>query len=104
MVGSILRTAGVVSLIRSRVSPELSNRARLLTGGDRHRAEDLLQEPLVKLWFVWSKVAEQAPEAYVRKVLARAAARSARRRRWGERPVDQLPDPPEVADETAAGE
>jgi RNA polymerase sigma-70 factor (sigma-E family) len=76
--------------------------ARLLTGGDRHRAEDLLQESLVKLWFAWPKVGEQAPEAYVRKILARAAARSARRRWWGEHPVEQLPDPPEVADATAA--
>ncbi|MDN3027312.1 SigE family RNA polymerase sigma factor [Streptomyces sp. S.PB5] len=75
--------------------------ARLLTGGDRHRAEDLLQEALVKLWFAWPKVGGQAPEAYVRRILARAAARSARRRWWGEQPVEQLPDPPEVADATA---
>lgn len=60
------------------------------------------KEALVKLWFAWPKVAKEAPEAYVRRVLARAAARSARRRWWGEHPVDQLPDPPEVADETAA--
>ncbi|MGW7098782.1 SigE family RNA polymerase sigma factor [Streptomyces sp. NPDC054883] len=66
--------------------------ARLLTGGDRHRAEDLLQESLVTLWFVWPKVADEAPEAYVRKVLARAAARSARRRWWSERPVEELPE------------
>ncbi|MFD4574769.1 SigE family RNA polymerase sigma factor [Streptomyces sp. NPDC058417] len=66
--------------------------ARLLTGGDRHRAEDLLQEALVKLWFVWPKIADEAPEAYVRKVLTRAAARSARRRWWGERPVEHLPE------------
>lgn len=57
--------------------------SRLLVGGDRHRAEDLLQESLVKLWFVWPKIADEAPEAYVRTVLARAAARSARRRWWG---------------------
>lgn len=75
--------------------------ARLLAGGDRHRAEDLLQEALVKLWFVWPKIAEEAPEAYVRKVLARAAARSARRRWWGERPVEQLPDLPEAGDVSA---
>ncbi|MGW6548204.1 SigE family RNA polymerase sigma factor [Streptomyces massasporeus] len=66
--------------------------ARLLTGGDRQRAEDLVQEALVKLWFAWPKIADQAPEAYVRTVLVRLAARSARRRWWGERPVDQLPD------------
>ncbi|MGW6908043.1 SigE family RNA polymerase sigma factor [Streptomyces sp. NPDC054940] len=76
--------------------------ARLLVGGDRHRAEDLLQEALVKLWFAWPKVAEQAPEAYVRKVLARSAARSAQRRWWGERPVDRLPELPEAGDVTAA--
>lgn len=66
--------------------------ARLLVGGDRHRAEDLLQESLVKLWFVWPKVADDAPEPYVRKVMVRAAARSGRRRWWGERPVERLPD------------
>ncbi|WP_037862811.1 SigE family RNA polymerase sigma factor [Streptomyces sp. NRRL S-340] len=75
--------------------------ARLLTGGDRHRAEDLVQESLVKLWFVWPKVAHEAPEAYVRTVMARAAARSARRRWWGERPVDQVPELPEAGDVSA---
>ena len=49
--------------------------ARLLTAGDRHRAEDLLQDSLVRLWFVWPKITDEAPEAYVRKVMARAAAR-----------------------------
>ncbi|MFD7455950.1 MULTISPECIES: SigE family RNA polymerase sigma factor [unclassified Streptomyces] len=72
--------------------------ARLLTGGDRQRAEDLVQESLVKLWFAWPKVADQAPEAYVRQVLVRTAARSARRRWWGERPVDELPDRPGPGD------
>ncbi|MEU8793156.1 SigE family RNA polymerase sigma factor [Streptomyces sp. NPDC048643] len=76
--------------------------ARLLCAGDRHRAEDLLQEALVKLWSVWPKVADEAPEAYVRKILARAAARSARRRWWGERPVEQLPDLAQTGDESAA--
>lgn len=82
--------------------PALLHLARLLTGGDRHRAEDLLQEALVKLWFAWPRVAGQAPEAYLRRILVRAAARSARRRWWGEHPVDTLPDPPGTADETAA--
>ncbi|MET8446831.1 SigE family RNA polymerase sigma factor [Streptomyces sp. NPDC005209] len=75
--------------------------ARLLTGGDRHRAEDLVQESLVKLWFVWSKVADEAPDAYVRKVMVRAAARSAKRRWWGERPVAQLPDTAVAGDVSA---
>ncbi|MDT0386620.1 SigE family RNA polymerase sigma factor [Streptomyces sp. DSM 41921] len=76
--------------------------ARLLTGGDRQRAEDLVQEALVKLWFAWPKVAEQAPEAYVRTVLVRLAARSARRRWWGERPVEQLPDRADPGDMSSA--
>ncbi|MFG3118206.1 SigE family RNA polymerase sigma factor [Streptomyces sp. NPDC048197] len=84
--------------------PALLHLAHLLTGGDRHRAEDLLQEALVKLWFAWPRVAEQAPEAYVRRVLARAAARSARRRWWGERPVERLPELPETGDVAAAVE
>ncbi|MEV0176811.1 SigE family RNA polymerase sigma factor [Streptomyces sp. NPDC050803] len=75
--------------------------ARLLVGGDRHRAEDLLQESLVKLWFVWPKVAEDAPEAYVRKVMVRAAARSGRRLWWGERPVERLPDVAQLGDVSA---
>ncbi|WP_149181466.1 SigE family RNA polymerase sigma factor [Streptomyces sp. TRM49041] len=75
--------------------------ARLLTGGDRHRAEDLVQESLVKLWFAWRKVADGAPEAYVRKVMVRAAARSARRRWWGERPVEQLPEVAATGDVSA---
>lgn len=75
--------------------------ARLLVGGDRHRAEDLLQESLVKLWFVWPKVAEDAPEAYVRKVMVRAAARSGLRRWWGERPVERLPEEATVGDLSA---
>ncbi|NEA98971.1 SigE family RNA polymerase sigma factor [Streptomyces sp. SID13726] len=75
--------------------------ARLLVGGDRHRAEDLVQESLVKLWFVWPKVAQDAPEAYVRKVMVRAAARAGQRRWWGERPVDQLPEVAEFGDVSA---
>ncbi|MGW7541755.1 SigE family RNA polymerase sigma factor [Streptomyces sp. NPDC054770] len=79
----------------------LCHLARLLTGGDRHRAEDLLQESLVRLWFVWPKIADEAPEAYVRKILARAAARSARRRWWGERPVEELPEVAAAGDMSA---
>lgn len=75
--------------------------ARLLTGGDRHRAEDLVQEALVGLWFAWPRVGGQAPEAYVRRVLVRAAGRSARRRWWGERPVERLPERAGAADECA---
>lgn len=95
--------AGFEEFVAARWSA-LLHFARLLTGGSRHRAEDLLQEALVKLWAVWHKVAEEAPEPYVRRVLARAAARSARRRWWGERPTERLPDVASGADETAAAD
>ena len=95
------RAEGFDGFVATRWSA-LFHLARLLVGGDRHRAEDLLQEALVKLWFVWPKIEEEAPEAYVRKVMARAAARSARRRWWGERPVEQLPDLADVGDVSAS--
>lgn len=95
------RAKGFDAFVAARWSA-LFHLALLLVGGDRHRAEDLLQEALVKLWFVWPKIAEEAPEAYIRKVLARAAARSARRRWWGERPAEQLPDLAEVGDLSAS--
>ncbi|MDL5200122.1 SigE family RNA polymerase sigma factor [Streptomyces sp. ALI-76-A] len=95
------RAEGFDGFVAARWSA-LFHLARLLVGGDRHRAEDLLQEALVKLWFAWPRIAEEAPEAYVRKILTRAAARSARRRWWGERPVEQLPDRAEAGDVSAS--
>ncbi|MFE7977339.1 SigE family RNA polymerase sigma factor [Streptomyces shenzhenensis] len=79
----------------------LMHLARLLVGGDRHRAEDLLQESLVKLWFAWPRVVDDAPEPYVRKVMVRAAARSSRRRWWGERPVERMPEVASAGDVSA---
>ncbi|MDT0440332.1 MULTISPECIES: SigE family RNA polymerase sigma factor [Streptomyces] len=95
------RTAEFEEFAAARWS-SLIHLARLLTGGDRHRAEDLVQEALVKLWFAWPKVADEAPEAYARKVMVRAAARSARRRWWGERPVEHLPDVAALGDVSTA--
>lgn len=80
----------------------LNQLGSLLTGGDRHRAEDLVQEALVKLWSAWPRVADEAPEAYARTVLARLAARSARRRWWGERPSAELPEVAQVGDLSTA--
>ncbi|MEU0674594.1 SigE family RNA polymerase sigma factor [Streptomyces sp. NPDC006172] len=94
------RAEGFDGFVAARWSA-LFHLALLFVGGDRHRAEDLLQEALVKLWFVWPRIAEEAPEAYVRKVLARAAARSARRRWWGEQPVEHLPDLAAAGDASA---
>jgi RNA polymerase sigma-70 factor (sigma-E family) len=80
----------------------LNQLGSLLTGGDRHRAEDLVQEALVKLWSAWPRVADEAPEAYARTVLIRLAARSAKRRWWGERPSEQVPEVEQAGDMSAS--
>jgi RNA polymerase sigma-70 factor (sigma-E family) len=67
----------------------LLHAARLLTG-DHHRGEDLVQTALTRLYLKWDRVG--APLAYARKALVTAAIDSSRRRWWGERPVDELPD------------
>jgi RNA polymerase sigma-70 factor (sigma-E family) len=61
---------------------------------DVGRAEDLVQESLAKLWFVWPRVRDGSPEAYVRRTIVNGAI-SASRRRWrGEEPRWALPDLP----------
>ena len=62
---------------------------------DVGRAEDLVQESLAKLWFVWPRVRDGSPEAYVRRTIVNGAI-SASRRKWrGEEPRWDLPDLPE---------
>ncbi|WP_062346785.1 SigE family RNA polymerase sigma factor [Herbidospora yilanensis] len=48
-------------------SPALMGLAYLLTAGDQHAAEDLVQSSLVRALGRWSDVAD--PEAYVRRVM-----------------------------------
>src|SRR4051812_34379576 len=60
--------------------------AYLLTG-DEHRAEDLLQTSLAKLWLVWGRVGSEHPEAYVRRILITTSTSWWRRRWQGERPM-----------------
>jgi RNA polymerase sigma-70 factor (sigma-E family) len=50
-------------------SPALMRLGFLLTGGDQHAAEDLVQTALAKLAGRWRQVA--APEAYVRQIMYR---------------------------------
>jgi RNA polymerase sigma-70 factor (sigma-E family) len=74
-------------------SPALMRLGFLLTGGDQHTAEDLVQTALGKLAYRWRKV--DAPEAYARQIMYRQQIswwRVARRR--GE--VTQAA-PPDVA-------
>lgn len=66
-------------------------RAAYLVCGDEHLAEDLLQGALVKLALHWSKVKNEYPDAYVRRILYRDAL-SAWRKRRREVLAAELPD------------
>jgi RNA polymerase sigma-70 factor (sigma-E family) len=65
--------------------------ARLLTG-DPHRAEDLLQDSLVKLYLRWRRASARGdPQAYLRRILVNGNI-SWWRRRHREHPVAAPPD------------
>lgn len=67
----------------------LLHAARLLTG-DHHRGEDLVQTVLTKMYLKWDRI--DAPLAYARRALVTAHIDSTRRRWWGERPTETVPD------------
>jgi RNA polymerase sigma-70 factor (ECF subfamily) len=67
----------------------LLHAARLLTG-DHHRGEDLVQTALTRVYLKWDRI--DAPLAYARKALVTAHIDSTRRRWWGERPTEVLPE------------
>ncbi|GAB2456312.1 SigE family RNA polymerase sigma factor [Jatrophihabitans fulvus] len=69
----------------------LLHAARLLTG-DHHRGEDLVQTALTKVYLKWGRI--DAPLAYARKALVTAHIDASRRKWWGERPTEQLPELP----------
>jgi RNA polymerase sigma-70 factor (sigma-E family) len=79
--------------------------AYLLCGGDWHRAEDLVQTTLAKIYVAWPKIRKDGSvDAYSRKVMVRTAideSRKAYRRR--ESVMEDLPEvlttpPPRVED------
>ncbi|MGY1584934.1 SigE family RNA polymerase sigma factor [Streptomyces sp. MN13] len=82
-------------------SSALLRTAVLLSGGDRHAAEDLLQNALVKAAGRWHRIDE--PEAYVRQVLYRQQV-SRWRLKWPRRElsVAEPPDPAVSASDTSA--
>ncbi|GAA1477156.1 SigE family RNA polymerase sigma factor [Nocardioides aestuarii] len=65
-------------------------RIALALTGDRHRAEDLLQTALVKLYVAWSRA--RNPEAYVRTTMVRANVDESRRPWRRETSTDALPE------------
>lgn len=69
--------------------PTLLHAARLLTG-DHHRGEDLVQTALTKVYLRWDRLSDPLP--YARRVLVTSNIDSTRRRWWGERPTETVPD------------
>ena len=63
--------------------------------GDWHRADDLLQTALVKLYVAWPRVRRTGSEdAYVRRILVRASIDESRRPWRRERATEEVPDRP----------
>ncbi|MCD9873620.1 SigE family RNA polymerase sigma factor [Streptomyces guryensis] len=70
--------------------------ACLLTAGDTHLAEDLVQETLGRLYVSWRRVARvENPAGYAQTVLMRTFLTHQRRRSSTERATDVLPDVPD---------
>jgi RNA polymerase sigma-70 factor (sigma-E family) len=79
-------------------SPALLRSAWYLTGNEAS-AEDLVQTALAKTWTKWSRIVRQdAPEAYVRRVIVSTYLTWNRRRWHGEQPTAILPDAPDPTD------
>lgn len=79
--------AAFASFVAAR-SAALLRTAWLLTGSEAS-AQDLVQTALMKTWSRWSQVlSQQAPEAYVRRVMVSTFLSWRRRRWWFERPSD----------------
>ncbi|MER6749754.1 SigE family RNA polymerase sigma factor [Streptomyces fungicidicus] len=79
-------------------SPALLRTAVLLSGGDRHAGEDLLQNALIKAAGRWHRIDE--PEAYVRQILYRQQI-SRWRLKWRGRELS-VAEPPETAPDRGA--
>ncbi|GAA5144715.1 SigE family RNA polymerase sigma factor [Nocardioides marinquilinus] len=79
-------------------------RAAVFLGCSPHEAEDLAQTTLVRCYTAWpSVVRADNRTAYVYRMLLNCLRDSKRRRWWGERPAERLPEPRDGRrDETAA--
>ena len=70
---------------------DLYRSACLLTGGDTHLAEDLVQETLARVFVRWRLVSgADNPAAYTQTMLVRTALSWRRRRSSSERPTGEL--------------
>lgn len=74
-------------------SAQLYRSACLLTSGDTHLAEDLVQETLGRMYLLWGRITRiDNPAAYAQTVLVRTFLTHQRRRSTGERPVGDFPE------------
>ncbi|OIJ24458.1 SigE family RNA polymerase sigma factor [Nocardioides luteus] len=67
--------------------------------GDWHRADDLVQTALLKLYAAWRRVESGSEEAYVRTILVRAHIDQARRPWWKRERFGDLPERPAPAEQ-----
>lgn len=68
-------------------------RTAVLLGCTTHDAEDLVQTTLTRCYSSWSRVRDTSNrDAYVCRMLVNCHTDSRRRRWWGERPTERLPE------------
>ena len=93
------RDAGFLELTAGRTA-QLYRTACLLTGGDTHLAEDLVQDTLARMYMIWRRQNSwlmgrsriENPSAYAHQVLVRMFLAHRRRRSSGEMPTGELPE------------
>lgn len=93
------RDAGFLELVSGRTG-HLYRSACLLTGGDTHLAEDMVQETLARMYVLWRARASwltgrsriDHPGAYAQTVLVRSFLAHRRRRASSELPVGETPE------------
>jgi RNA polymerase sigma-70 factor (sigma-E family) len=87
----VSRDAAFTDFVRARRAHLL--RVALALTGDRHRAEDLLQTALVKLYVAWPRLRRpEAVEAYVRTTMVRANIDESRRPWRRETSTEDVPE------------
>jgi len=68
-------------------------RSLVLLGCEFHEAEDVVQTAMVRCYVGWNRVSRADDvDAYVYRTILNVWAKSRRRRWWGERPTEVLPD------------
>jgi RNA polymerase sigma-70 factor (sigma-E family) len=77
-------------------------RTAYLVCGDWHRADDVVQDALYKLYLVWPKLGSKSPVAYARRIVVNAALDTHRRPWRRETPTDRLPEQAGPDDHTGA--